>query len=56
MCSYGTSEEVGSEELVQFLEATKELEDEYNAIRSNVAKTIVEELMKLCNNKNITKE
>lgn len=59
MCSYGTSKEVGSQELIQFLEATAELQFGYNAINSNAAKTSVEELMQLCNkenNKNITKD
>jgi hypothetical protein len=59
MCSYGTSQNVGSEELIQFLEATAELKGGNDAIDSNVAKTFVEELMELCNKENgenITKE
>jgi len=59
MCSYGTSQNVGSEELIQFLEAIAELKDGDDAIDSNVAKTVVEELMELCdkkNDENITKE
>ncbi len=59
MCTNGTSENVSSEELIQFLEAIAELEHGDDAIDSNSLKSVVKQTMEFCekeNDESITKE